>query len=302
MRFVTFKNPQEEIRAGLLAGNGIIDLHLASNGEVPGSMLTFLQKQEQYTTIINSMKLAEKDPHFAFDEVQLQAPLPNPPSFRDYMAFEKHVDNSRKKIGDQVPEQWYNIPVFYFSNHRVILGPDADVKIPNKTKSLDFELEIACVIGRQGINIKAEEADDYIFGFTILNDFSARDLQGQEMSVGLGPAKGKDFATTIGPYIVTKDEIKQFKSGKSYDLEMKASVNGKPYTSGNWNEIHYSFGEMIERASDSVTLYPGDIIGSGTVGWGCIGELPEGEQRWLQPDDVVELEVQQLGKLRNQIV
>ncbi|MEI3613158.1 fumarylacetoacetate hydrolase family protein [Pseudogracilibacillus sp. SO30301A] len=302
MRFVTFRNPQGEIRAGLLVGNGVIDLHLASNGEVPNSMLMFLQKQEQYTKVINRMKLLEKDANFTLDEVQLQAPLPNPTSFRDYMAFEKHVDNSRKKIGAQVPEQWYTIPVFYFSNHHVMLGPNAEVKVPNKTNNLDFELEIACVIGKQGINIKAEEADDYIFGFTILNDFSARDLQGQEMSVGLGPAKGKDFATAIGPYIVTKDEIKQFKSGKSYDLEMKASVNGKRYTSGNWNEIYYSFGEMIERASDSVTLYPGDIIGSGTVGWGCIAELPEDEQRWLQPDDVVELEVQQLGKLKNLIV
>lgn len=302
MKFVTFKNHKGDTKAGLLLDDGIVDLNVASNGELPSSMLEYLQNHESYSNVITRLNLTERKPDFALEEVQLQAPLPNPPSFRDFMAFEKHVENSRKKSGDSVPKQWYQIPVFYFSNHHVIVGPDAPIEIPNKTKALDFELEIACVIGKQGTNIKADEAEEYIFGFTILNDFSTRDLQGQEMMVGLGPAKGKDFATAIGPYILTKDEIADFKSGKGYDLKMTARVNGKHYTDGNWDEIHYSFGEMIERASDSVTLYPGDLIGSGTVGWGCIAELPEEEQRWLQSNDVVELEVERLGILRNRIV
>lgn len=302
MKFITFKNQSEEMRAGLLVSDGIVDLNLASQGKLPSSMLDYVKEHEKYSTILRDLDLENKAPNYSLKDVHLQAPIPNPPSFRDFMAFEKHVANSRKKTGAQVPKQWYEIPVFYFSNHHVIVGPDTSIKVPNKTKALDFELEIACIIGKQGTNIKAEEAEDYIFGFTILNDFSARDLQGQEMMVGLGPAKGKDFATATGPYIVTKDEIEAFKSGKGYDLKMIARVNGEQYTSGNWNEIHYSFGEMIERASDSVTLYPGDIIGSGTVGWGCIAELPAEKQRWLQPNDVVELEVEHLGILKNQII
>lgn len=302
MKFVTFKLHEEQLRAGLLVNNGIVDINKASNGELPSCLLEYLKNLERYSPILNSLNLTEKKPNFSLEEVQLQAPLPNPPSFRDYMSFEKHVKNSRKKIGDSVPKQWYEIPVFYFSNHHVIVGPEAPIEIPSKTKCLDFELEIACIIGKQGKNIKAENADDYIFGYTILNDFSARDLQAQVMSVGLGPAKGKDFATSIGPFIVTKDEIEGFKSGKGYDLKMTAKVNGKQMTSGNWNEIYYSFAKMIERASDSVPLYPGDILGSGTVGWGCIGELPTEEQHWLKPNDVVELEVERLGVLKNKIV
>lgn len=302
MKFVTFKNPDGETRAGLLINNGIVDINKASKGELPSDLLGFLKNQERYLPVVQKMIMTESKPDFTLDEVQLQTPLPDPPSFRDFMSFEKHVANSRAKTNSSVPEQWYQIPVFYFSNHHVIVGPKASVKVPNKTKCLDFELEIACIIGKQGTNIKADEAEDYIFGFSILNDWSARDLQAQEMMVGLGPAKGKDFATSIGPYIITKDEIEKFKSGKGYDLKMTAKINGEQYTDGNWNEIHYSFGEMIERASDSVTLYPGDIIGSGTVGWGCIGELPAEKQRWLQPGDVVELEIEQLGSLKNFIV
>lgn len=302
MKFVTFKNPKGETRAGLLVNDGVVDMNTASNGELPSNLLEYLKSTEEYLPLVERLNLLEKKPDFTLEEVRLQAPLLNPPSFRDFMAFEKHVSNSRIKTNSSVPEEWYQIPVFYFSNHHAIVGPDAPIKVPNKTRCLDFELEIACIIGKQGTNIRADEADDYIFGFTILNDWSARDLQMQEMRVGLGPAKGKDFATSIGPYIITKDEIEKFKSGKGYDLKMTAKVNGKQYTSGNWNEIHYSFGEMIERASDGVTLYPGDIIGSGTVGWGCIGELPAEKQRWLQPGDVVELEVERLGILKNQIV
>lgn len=302
MKFVTFKNPSKEQRAGLLVKTGIIDLHVASEGKLPNNMLDFIKGNETYKSFMKDLSIAHQKPTYSFEEVKLIAPLPNPPSLRDFMAFEEHVANGRRHRGRDVPEQWYNIPVFYFSNHQAIVGPEAEVARPGMSKALDFELEVACIIGKEGKNIKAADAEEYIFGYTILNDFSARDLQMQEMSVGLGPAKGKDFATAIGPYIVTKEKIEQYKEDKGFNLRMTARINGEQYTDGNWKDIYYSFGEMIERASDGVTLYPGDLLGSGTVGLGCILELPEKEQRWLQPKDTIELEVEQLGTLRNYIV
>jgi fumarylacetoacetate (FAA) hydrolase len=236
----------------------------------------------------------------------MKLPLPEHiPSFRDFYAFEEHVRNARKRRGlDMVPE-WYDAPVFYFSNTAGIVGPDAPIRKPPGTNELDYELELAVVIGKEGGDIPVEEADSYIAGFTILNDWSARDIQRHEMKVGLGPAKGKDFATSIGPCLVTPDELEDRivdrTHGCRYDLTMTAAVNGQEYSRGNAKDMRWTFAELIACASRNTVLKPGDLIGSGTVGTGCITEFPEGTYPWLQAGDVVRLEIERLGVLENTV-
>jgi len=243
---------------------------------------------------------------FPLDAVSLGPPCWIP-SFRDCYAFEDHVRNARKSRGLGMLQEWYEQPVFYFSNVASIVGHRAPVEKPPETEKLDYELELGVIIGQQGRNIPVAEADDYIAGFTIINDWSARDLQRREMKIGLGPAKGKDFATSVGPYLVTPDELEDRvlpdrSRGKRYDLTMTASVNGREYSRGNASAMHWTFAELIAHASRNATLYPGDLIGSGTVGTGCIVEFPEGTYPWLQPGDVVRLEIERLGVLENAIV
>jgi fumarylacetoacetate (FAA) hydrolase len=241
---------------------------------------------------------------YAADQVTLHCPLAAAEvnSFRDFYAFEGHVKTARARRGLAMIPEWYELPVFYFSNHRVISGPGAVIPTPRYTQALDFELEVAAVIGRPGQDIAPEDAEAYIAGYTILNDWSARDVQRKEMAVGLGPAKGKDFATTLGPGLVTPDALADRRAGKGYDLVMTARRNGLDLSRGNWRDLYWSFGEMIARASDGVMLYPGDVIGSGTVGTGCILEIgPENAGGWLVPGDVIELEIERLGVLRNVI-
>ena len=220
----------------------------------------------------------------ALDDVRLLAPIPEPPSVRDFYAFEQHVANARARRGGEVPPEWYEIPVFYFSNPAAIVGPDADVAYPDGTEELDYELEVAAVIGAGGA----------IAGFTVMNDWSARDLQRQETRVGLGPAKGKDFATSLGPVLVTVDEF----DGTA--AAMTARVNGEERSRGELADLHFSWDEIVARAALNTTLRPGDVLGSGTVGSGCI--LEHGDGRWLRRGDVVELEVDGLGVLRNRVV
>ena len=289
-----------EERAGWIEGTTVVDMELASKRRLPSTMLEFLQQQEAYLSLIKELEYST-DSVYKMDEIRLLAPLPTPRSFRDFVAFETHVKNATKRNGDTVAPEWYEMPIFYFSNPHTMKGPGEEVKRPAKCLRLDYELELACVIGKEGKNIKASEAENYIFGYTILNDWSARDLQMKEMKVLLGPAKGKDFATSIGPYILTKDEVESYRAGKGFDLEMTAAVNGKVLSKGNFREIHYSFGEMIERASEEATLYPGDILGSGTVGFGCLMELGTDVHRWLEPGDEVELKITGLGSLSNKI-
>ncbi len=302
MKFITFCKKDGSIRAGWLADEHyVVDMFEASNGSLPKDMLSFI---ENHLAFQNEMKVnfhSIQKGFYRLQDVQLLAPLTNPKSFRDFYAFEDHVKTARENRGLQMVPDWYDIPVFYFSNHLVMKGPNDVIRRPEHCEMLDYELEIGCIIGKKGMNIKAEDADEYIFGFCILNDWSARDLQRKEMKVGLGPAKGKDFATSIGPYILTKDELEPFRVGKGYDLTMTAKVNGRELSSGNMKDIYYSFGEMIERASDYVTLYPGEIIGSGTVGSGCILELGTDIHRYLVPGDHIELEITALGKLKNTI-
>lgn len=251
------------------------------------------------------------------DSVQLLAPVPFPTSCRDGYAFRQHVAAARRnRKVDMIPE-FDQYPIFYFTNHHSIKGPGEVSCMPDHFEKLDFELEAAIVISKGGRNIRAEEADDYIAGIMIMNDLSARRLQMEEMLLNLGPAKGKDFATTTGPWLVTLDELEQFEVpakeghvGKTWNLKMACSVNGVQVSEGNLGDMDWTFAEIIERASYGVDLYPGDIIGSGTVGTGCFLELngtgklndPNYTEQWLQNGDVVEMNIDQLGTLSNTIV
>jgi 2-keto-4-pentenoate hydratase/2-oxohepta-3-ene-1,7-dioic acid hydratase in catechol pathway len=303
MKFITFQKKDGSIRAGWVRNDSeVVDMYEASKGVLPKDMLSFLENHPFYMNYIKTDYDTNSSVGvYPLKEVMLKAPLPNPKSFRDFYAFEEHVKTARENRGLEMIAEWYEIPAYYFSNHLAIKGPNDIITCPRACKWFDYELEIACVIGKEGSNIKAEHAEEYIFGFCILNDWSARDIQRKEMKIGLGPAKGKDFATTIGPFIVTKDELKMHRLENSYDLTMTAKVNGILLSEGNMRDIYYSFGEMIERASAGVTLYPGELIGSGTVGSGCILELGTDVHRWLEPGDEVELEITALGTLKNKI-
>ncbi len=237
------------------------------------------------------------------EDVRIHAPIPRPPSIRDFYAFEDHVKAARARRGLQMAPEWYEFPAFYYSNPNAVYGPDEDVPVPNYTKRLDFELEVACVIGKPGMDITESAAEPYVAGYTIMNDWSARDVQEKEMTVGLGPAKAKDFATSLGPWLVTPDELEDKRAGPGrFRLAMTAQVNGKPLSKGEMSAMHWSFPQMISRASQSVNLEPGDVLGSGTVGSGSILELGPEAHRWLLPGDSVELEVERLGVLRNKVV
>jgi fumarylacetoacetate (FAA) hydrolase len=226
---------------------------------------------------------AREHAEYALADVDLRPPVLRPPSVRDFMAFEEHVANARRQRGREVPVEWYEIPVFYFSNPTAIYGPGEEIPYPEGTAELDYELECAAIIG----------ADGRIGGFTIMNDWSARDLQRVEMRVGLGPAKGKDFATSLGPIVVTPDEF----DGTSG--VMVARVNGEERSRGELGDLHHPWPALLEQAARNTRLQPGDVIGSGTVGSGCI--LEHGDGRWLQRGDVVELEIEGIGVLRNRV-
>jgi fumarylacetoacetate (FAA) hydrolase len=226
---------------------------------------------------------AREHAEYALSDVVLRPPVFHPPSVRDFMAFEQHVVTARKQRGAEVPKEWYEIPVFYFSNAAALFGPEEHVPYPDGTDELDYELECAAVIGAEG----------KIGGFMVLNDWSARDVQRAEMRVGLGPAKGKDFATSIGPVLVTPDEF------DGSEGEMIARVNGEERSRGNLRDMYHHWDALLAQAARNTMLRPGDIIGSGTVGSGCI--LEHGDGRWLQRGDVVELEIEGIGVLRNTV-
>ncbi len=231
-------------------------------------------------------------------------PVLDPRAYRDFYAFEQHVKAARTRRGLEMIPEWYKLAIFYFSNPGSLKGHLEPVKKPASTSELDFELEVACIIGREVQDVRGQEAEDAIFGYLILNDWSARDIQREEMKCSLGPAKGKDFASSIGPWVVTKDELADRRIGPGrYDLTMLARKNGREISRGNFKDLYFDFTQMIERASRDVTLYRGDLIGSGTVGTGCILELgPEKTGGWIQPGDVMELEIERLGTLTTPIV
>ena len=282
--------------------------HRMASVMLPSDMLEFLQGGDTTSDMARRVMAAVqqglrsgrtlKGPNdetllHALNTVRLLAPLPNPPSVRDFYAFEEHVKKGFERRGGTIPKEWYEIPVYYKTAAHNLIGTGDDVHWPRFTQVFDYELELAAVIGRKGRNIAAEDARQYIAGFTIMNDFSARDIQKREMAVALGPAKGKDWCTAFGPVLVTADEI-----GDAYDLKMTARVNGEVWSEGNSGSIFHKFERMIEFITEDDTIFPGDIIGSGTVGTGCGLEL----NRWVQRGDEIELEIEKIGVLRNRVV
>ena len=239
-------------------------------------------------------------PGLALNQVRLRAPVLQPPTVRDFMAYEQHASFWGRR---QLSEAWYRLPIFYFSNPLRIFGPDEDVPYPSASGRLDYELEIGCVIGREGSNVRAADGLDYIAGFTIFNDWSARDLQFDEMECRLGPAKGKDGATTLGPWLVTLDELAgSLREGRLHG-HCTVKVNGEQWMEGDAGIMHHTWGDFVERASRDSRIVPGDVFGSGTVSGGTVGEaIHKGyPARWLQPGDVVEMEVEGIGTLRNRL-
>jgi len=238
--------------------------------------------------------------------VRLLAPIPRPPSIRDFMAFEEHVRNASRGLAHRVNPVWYEIPLFYFTNPAAVRGPLDEVPVAPGSQRFDYELEIAAVVGRGGSDLAPREAEQHISGYLVMCDWSARDIQQHEMRGMLGPAKGKDTATSFSGFLVTPDELEPYRGGNAYRLAMTASVNGKLYTKGSFADIHWGFGQLLAYASRGTTLRPGDIIGSGTVGTGCILELSTihstEEYPWLQPGDTVRLEVEELGVIESAIV
>jgi fumarylacetoacetate (FAA) hydrolase len=231
-------------------------------------------------------------------------PILRPTSLRDFYAFERHVATMWRRRDMDIPEAWYRLPIFYFSNVSEIRGPGEPVWAPNGSQELDYELEIGALVDTPVKNVSAERGEEAIGGYFVMNDWSARDLQRDETTVRLGPAKGKDFATTLGPWLVTPDELADRRAGKGYDLDVTATINGDVISQGNWRDIHFSFGDMVERAAADVQMRAGDVLGSGTVGGCCLLEVKDesGFGRYLEPGDEVRLKVDRLGELVSPVV
>lgn len=230
--------------------------------------------------------------------------VPRVASLRDFYAFEQHVKTCRAQRGLDVAPEWYRVPVFYFSNPTAVIGHEDAVSAPQGSEALDYELELACIIGQRVRDLPADDrAMEAVAGFTIMNDWSARDLQRVEMAVGLGPSKSKDFATSLGPDMVTFDELRDnYRDGRLH-LEMTAAVNGRILSRGNSGTMHWSWPQILAHASRDVWLEPGDVLGSGTVGTGCILDLtPDVVGGWLKPGDIIELTIERLGTLRNRVI
>jgi fumarylacetoacetate (FAA) hydrolase len=320
MKLVSYIKEDHDQLAVLVDGllYDLEDLH----PDLPNTMGMFLNYWEDVVSVaqggaqmIEEGKIA-RGKGIPYESVHVLAPVPFPTSCRDGYAFRQHVAAARRNRKVDMIAEFDQYPIFYFTNHHTIKGPGEVYCMPDHFEKLDFELEAAIVICKHGKNIKAEEADEYIGGLMIMNDFSARRLQMEEMLLNLGPAKGKDFATTIGPWLVTLDELQEFEIpakeghvGKSWNLKMTCKVNGVQVSEGNLADMDWTFAEIIERASYGVDLYPGDVIGSGTVGTGCFLELngtgklndPNYPEQWLNQGDVVELEIDGLGNLSNTI-
>src|SRR5258706_16148030 len=320
MKLVSYLKDQQE-RAGLLVEGRIYSL-VALHKDFPLTMHDLLNSwqyhysllQQEQTAILNG----ERSHVFSVPvkKVPILAPVPHPTSCRDGYAFRQHVVAARRNRKVEMIKEFDQYPVFYFTNHNSIAGPGEVHCMPDHFQKFDFDLEAALVISKQVRSIPAREADQYIAGYMIMNDLSARTLQMEEMLLNLGPAKGKDFATTIGPWLVTPDELEPFiippkpnHTGTNHKLKMVCRVNGQQVSEGNMGDMDWTFAEIIERASYGVDLHPGDVIGSGTVGTGCFLELngtallkdPSYPAQWLQEGDIVELEIDGLGLLKNTI-
>jgi fumarylacetoacetate (FAA) hydrolase len=321
MKLVSYLKDEHD-SLGVLVGDRIFNMEVL-HPDLPNTMGLFLNYWEDSFSmaavgieLINEGKI-RMEKGIPLSSVQLLAPVPFPTSCRDAYAFRQHVAAARRNRKAEMIPEYDQYPVFYFTNHLSIKGPGEVPCMPDHFEKLDFELEAAIVICKHGRNIKAEEADEYIGGLMIMNDFSARRLQMEEMLLNLGPAKGKDFATTIGPCLVTLEELAEFEIaakenhiGKAWNLKMICKVNGVQVSEGSLGDMDWTFAEIIERASYGVDLFPGDVVGSGTVGTGCFLELngtgklndENYPEQWLKEGDVVELEIDGLGVLSNTIV
>ena len=315
MKLVSYKTEDAE-HLGVFVNGHIYNLN-SCDKQLPDNMADFLKGSdvlmERAKNIDRQIKSKEIEPkEEAFYE--LLAPVPHPTSCRDGYAFRQHVAAARRNRKVDMIAEFDQYPIFYFTNHNAIQGPGEVECMPDHFEKLDFELEVAIVIGKKGRNITAAEADSYIAGFMIMNDISARTLQMEEMLLNLGPAKGKDFSTIIGPWLVTPDELEEYKTlpkeghiGNAYQLDMSCTVNGLKVSSGNMADMDWTFAEIVERCAYGVDILPGDVIGSGTVGTGCFLELngtgllndPGYATQWLQEGDIVEMEITGLGLLTN---
>ena len=300
MRWVTFREGAEtQDRVGLVLGDTVHALP-------PGTALLELLGDDGERLAVAAQRAGD-DPASVHPlaDVRLRAPIPLPPTVRDFYAFEQHVKTARKRRGLDMDPDWYELPVFYFSNPYAVNGDGDNVPIAPGSSEFDFELEVAAIVGRGGTNLTPEEGERCIAGFCVMNDWSARDVQRREMKLSMGPVKGKDSATTLGPMLVTPDELADARAGRAYDLTMTATVNGREYSRASLAEIHWSFGEMISYASRGTRVATGDVIGSGTCGTGCILELAlvhgGDDYPWLQPGDDVVLTVERLGSLHNRV-
>ncbi len=323
MKFVSYLENNDE-KLGLFHNERIYDLKntaARSNISLPDNMLEFLwggeKNMELSRNIDEQIKSGNAEASFSKNEIKLLAPVPHPTSCRDAYAFRQHVATARRNRGVEMIPEFDQFPVFYFTNHNAIIGEGTAYVEKDHLEKLDFELEAAIVLNKEGINIDVKDADSYIAGYMIMNDLSARRLQMEEMRLNLGPMKGKDFATAIGPWLVTPDELAQHKietpNGLKFNLKMKAFHNGKQISDGSMGDMNWTFAEIIERASYGVKLFPGDVIGSGTVGTGCYLELngtwaleakEKGEEFnpvWLDVGDSIVCEIEGLGKLENTI-
>ncbi len=321
MKLVTYlKDGHDQL--GIVVDGNIYSLDSLHN-DLPNTMAMLLNFWDEFIPMAKIVEQRIKDGMVrnvmaeAFSDTEIIAPVPHPTSCRDAYAFRQHVAAARRnRKVDMIPE-YDQYPIFYFTNHNSIQGPGDIVCMPDHFQQLDFELEASIVICKPGRNIKAADADEYIGGLMIMNDMSARLLQMEEMKLNLGPAKGKDFSTVIGPMLVTLDELEQYEvpckeghTGKAWNLGMKCWVNGIQVSEGNLSDMDWTFAEIIERCSYGVNMMPGDVIGSGTAGTGCFLELngtgklndPNYQEQWLQEGDVVEMEIDGLGKLSNTIV
>ena len=307
-----------EIQLGAIVNEALYNLQ-SVNENLPKTIIDFFQSSNELIQQTEKQLLKIADHSSSLEPVKdftLLAPVPRPTSCRDGYAFRQHVESARRNRGVEMIKEFDQYPIFYFTNHNAVQGPGDIYCMPDHFQQLDFELEVAIVIGKEGRNIKAKDADAYIAGFTIMNDLSARKLQMEEMLLNLGPPKGKDFSTVIGPWLVTPDELnpylvpaKQGHVGNNYNLSMKCWVNDKLVSEGNVKNMDWTFAEIIERCSYGVTVFPGDVIGSGTVGTGCFLELngtgklhnPNYEPQWLQANDTVKMTIDGLGTLVNTI-
>ena len=312
MKFLSYKiSNVQPTQIGVLQNQSVYNLN-ALFGNI--SLIDVLQI-ENYLNKITSYIKKENPLIHNIKEISFLPVIPRPTSLKDAYAFREHVETCRKNRGAKMIAEFDKFPVFYFSNHNAMYAHGEDIELmPDHFNKLDYELELAVIIGKEGKNILSKDAEKYIAGFCILNDLSARGLQTEEMKLNLGPAKGKDFANILGPYLVTKDELEtkaiNTPNGKKYNLKMKCYINNELFSQGNAKDMHWTFAQIIERVSYGANIYPGDVIGSGTVGSGCLFEIngsrkranPNYKEIWLKENDEIKMEIDGLGYINNKII